>query len=85
MSTFPHPFYNKGGFNDAGTQRNTFGEDLIAWKLANAVDFAVEHHEAVCVLNTVGWTTLNIAGQNQAISPANTSSTSASGAKGKTA
>lgn len=74
-----------GSFMDGGTLVNTFGQDLIAWKLANSVDFAVEHPEAVCVLNTVGWTTLNIAGQNQAVSPANTSSTSASGAKGKTA
>lgn len=74
-----------GGFVDNGAQVNTFGQDLIAWKLANAVDFAVEHPEAVCVLNTVGWTTLNIAGQYQAVSPANTSTTSASGAKGKSA
>lgn len=75
----------EGSFMDGGTQVNTFGQDLIAWKLANAVDFAVEHPEAVCILNTVGWTTLNIDGGYQAVSPANTSSTSASGAKGKTA
>lgn len=73
----------EGGFNDAGTQRNTFGEDLIAWKLSNAVDFALEHPEACVVLETVGWTKLNIAGQYQTVSPANTSSTQASGAKGK--
>lgn len=73
----------EGSFVDGGSQINTFGQDLIAWKLANAVDFALEHPQACVVLQTEGWTTLNMAGQNQAVTAANTSTTQASGAIGK--
>ncbi|MEN3168733.1 phage major capsid protein [Gluconobacter sp. OJB] len=72
-----------GSWNDNGTVMNAFSQDLIAYKLANWVDFGVEHDAAVAVLNTVGWTTMNVDGAYQYVAPAQTGGNSASASKGK--
>lgn len=72
-----------GSWTDGSTQMNAFAEDLIAYKLANWVDFGVEHDAAVAVLNTVGWTNFNVDGAWQYVAPAQTGGNSASASKGK--
>lgn len=73
----------EGGFVDGGAQVNTFGQDMIAWKMSNHVDFNVEHPEAIVALETTGWTNLNVSGAMQNVSPVSTATTTASGAIAK--
>ncbi|MBS1016880.1 phage major capsid protein [Acetobacter persici] len=72
-----------GSFDDGGTTVNAFQQDMIAYKLANWVDFGVEHNAAVAVLNTVGWSSLNVAGAYQLVENVNTSASGASAVTGK--
>lgn len=74
---------DQGSFMDSGIQMNAFAQDLIAYKLANWVDFGVAHDNAVAVLNTVGWTTANQAGAPYLNQTANISTSGASAVKGK--
>ncbi|MBF0892759.1 phage major capsid protein [Gluconobacter sp. LMG 1744] len=74
---------DQGSFEDAGTTINAFSQDMIAYKLANWVDFGVEHEAAVVVLNTVGWTNFNVDGAWQLVEDANSSTSGASVVKGK--
>ena len=45
----------EGSLNDNGTQVNLFGQQLVAWLIASAIDFAMEHDVSASVLNTFGW------------------------------
>jgi HK97 family phage major capsid protein len=46
----------EGSFMDGGTQVNPFGQDLIAWKASNSIDFAMKHDVSAAVLQATGWT-----------------------------
>lgn len=76
---------DQGSWTDGGVQMNAFAQDLIAYKLANWVDFGVEHDAAVAVLNTVGWTNFNVDGAYQLVETAKTGGSGASAVKGKSA
>jgi HK97 family phage major capsid protein len=69
----------EGSFVDSGTQINTFGQDLVAWKCTGAIDMALRHDVSASVIQASGWSLNNIAGMdfyNQAASGAHSSASS---------
>ena len=47
-------------FVDGSTQINAFGQDLLAWKVTNAHDFAMMHDVSAAVLKADGWSIGNV-------------------------
>lgn len=70
----------EGSFIDSSTQVNTFGQDLVAFKATNAVDFALKHDVSAAVLQANNWSLNNIATHDFYNQAANTSASSASSA-----
>jgi HK97 family phage major capsid protein len=70
----------EGSFIDGSTQINTFGQDLIAFKATNAVDFALKHDVSACILQASGWSLNSVASFDNYVQAANTAGSFASSA-----
>ncbi len=73
-----------GSFVDGANQVNPFGQDLVAFKLTNAVDFNMSHDVSAAVLTATDWTV----GSGPAVpaytgQPAGTAGSPASAAKSR--
>lgn len=54
----------EGSFVDSGTQVNAFGQDIVAFKATNAVDFHLMHDVSAAVLQASGWALSTVAGMD---------------------
>ncbi len=73
----------EGSFVDTGTQVNTFGQDLVAFKATSAIDFALKHDVSAAILNANSWALTTVAGiDSYTAQAANTTGSYASSASG---
>lgn len=72
----------EGSFLDGGTQINTFGQDLVAFKCGNEVDFTLAHDVSAAVLSATAWGfgTDGVGGIDSYVQAANTQGSFASSA-----
>lgn len=71
----------EGSFLDGSTQVNAFGQDIVAWKATNAVDWHLRHDVSAAVLAASDWSLSTVGGidsyTGQAADVTNSSASSA--------